>query len=135
MHLGNVAVRMRVASLLVLLLLPCAAANARQSRSNMQVHCEILPIVGLELNGQSPVYGSMTATVVTGPGELEVRGRTNDVSASQFLLTGASADAAVVNGMEIAPGQILELGHYSYNTPVVLQVSGTAPIRLTASRL
>jgi hypothetical protein len=119
---------------MILALACCAAWAAGQRRAQLPVTCVVLPHISLQLNGQEPVYGSMTATVVTEPGQVQLTGNTNDPKSSEFVLTISSSAAAVVHGLEVAPGHAVEVGRYGYGAPVRLTVTGIAPILLTASR-
>lgn len=123
-----------VAIAMILVLGCCAAWAAGQRRTDMQVTCVVLPHISLQLNSQDPVYDSMAATVVTEPGQVQLTGNTNDPKSSEFVLTVSSSAPAVVNGLEVAPGQSVEVGRYRYGAPVLLTVAGIAPIHLTASR-
>jgi len=118
----------------LILVFGCTFADAGQRRATMQVSCTVLPYISLELNGQKPEYGSMAATVVSEPGELQLTGKTNDPQVTQFVLTATSTASAVVNDLEVAPGEPVEVGRYSYGAPIVLSVTAAAPVRLTASR-
>ena len=123
-----------VAMATILVLICCAAWAAGQRRAQLQVTCVVLPHISLQLNGQKPVYDSMAATVVTEPGQIQLMGNTNDPNSSEFVLTVSASSLAVVNGLEVAPGHSVEVGRCRYGAPVMLTVTGIAPIHLTASR-
>ena len=126
--------RRLVGAAMVLVVGCCLAAGAGQRRAAMQVGCVILPHISIQVKGQQPVYGSVAATIASGPGQVQLMSNTNDPNLSEFILTANSDSPAVVNGREIVPGSSVELGHYHFGIPVELNMTGTAPIRLTASR-
>jgi hypothetical protein len=130
----NAPAKELVAIAMTLVLGCCATAVGGQRRAEMQVSCVVLPHISLQLKGQQPVYASIAATIVSEPGQVQVTSNTNDPDLSEFVLTASSEASAVINGLEVLPGRLVEVGHYGFGVPVELNVIGTEPIRLTASR-
>jgi hypothetical protein len=130
----QVSSRRLVASAMILALGCSAAAAAGQPRAQMHVGCVVLPHISIQVEGQQPVYGSDAATITSGPGQVQLTSNTNDPDSSEFILTANSDSPAVVNGREIASGSSVDVGHYRFGVPVELNIRGTTPIRLTASR-
>ena len=130
MHRNKVRI---AAAILVLVALGHVSAQAAR-RSTMNVSCVVLPHIGLSVNGGAPVYGAASATTLVNPGEALLSASTNDTQAKEFVLSVSSDGPATVNGIELAPKTDVELGHYRYSAPVVLRVSGEAPVLLRVTR-
>ena len=132
--MGHSQSTVRSAIAIVLSIACFATGAAGQRRAQMQVSCVVLPHISLQLNSQKPVYGDSAATLVIEPGQLELTGETNDLHSSEFVLSVSSDAPAVVNGVDVVPGQTVEVGRYHYGVAIPLTAAGAMPIRLTASR-